>query len=138
MVRTAVTLALLVPLLMPPGVCICHVAVPLAAPIRDEDGDDDCAEAAPACNPCGDSDHDHCPCPGNGQDHHVPNCPVLKFVGNYGLVRPENSASGLMLAHFGLAAAPETTPLCAPPLAPAPGLVSPDAPLFLTLRTLRI
>ena len=138
MVRTAVTLALLVPLLMPPGVCMCHVAVALAAPTRDEHGDDDSAEAVPACNPCGEADHDHCPCPGNGKDHHAPHCPVLKFVGNTGLIRPENSASGLMLVHCWSAAAPETTPLSASPLAPAPVSVSPAAPLFLTLRTLRI
>jgi hypothetical protein len=138
MVRTAVTLAMLVPLLMPPGVCICHVVVPLSAPTRDENDDHDSALAASERSCCGENDNDTSPCPSDRHDHHSPSCPMLKFVGSYGLVKAENPAAQLMLAHICSGAASDTPLHPASPPAFAPDLSSPHAPLFLTLRTLRI
>src|SRR5262249_54158993 len=138
MVRTAVTLLLLLPLLMPPGVCICHVVVPLGAPTVDEPEDNACTGAVDDCTSCGGEDHGNSPYPSNRQGPQGPGWPILKFVGSYGPVKPETPPSGVMLAHVWLASPPETTPFrpSAPPSSPELGWS--EAPLFLTLRTLRI
>jgi hypothetical protein len=138
MVRTAVTLAMLVPLLMPPGVCICHVVVPVDEMTTDGSGHDGSVSPAHVCAPCGERDNDDCPCPSDRQHPHAPCCPVLKFVSGYGLVKPENPATGVVLAHVGWAPAPETAFLPGFSSVSSPELGSPAAPLFLTLRTLRI
>src|SRR5262249_39708703 len=137
MVRTAVTLVLLVPLLMPPGLCICGPGAASHPARRDVDPSGPAAKAH------------RCPCCAAGKNHrrsappdpphnHAPACPVVKLAGGYGLVKPERYALTLAQEPAGWADVLEIAlaPTFAP--TPSPDFRPPTAPLFLTLRTILI
>jgi hypothetical protein len=136
MVRFAVVLTMMVPLLMPPGMCLCHVVEALEAPIPDQQAEDS-ASPATACHPCGERQDDDA-CPANRPKHHAPGCPVVKFLGNQGLAKAETVASVRMLALPRCASGPVPNSLLVftPPPSSASGL--PAVPLYLTLSTLLI
>ena len=141
---------LVVPLLLPPGVCVCHFqAAPSAAHLEEDDPDGTClAFGPPDCQ-----DHHATPCPhrpsplrrhdgpipADSSDQHVPGCPALKtvFVGRCAQdAEQPHSATGV--AGGEPFPDPGAAVLSPPVLHPSPHLGSADPSLYLLLLTLRI
>jgi hypothetical protein len=139
MFRRVLCVLALLPLLLPPGLCVCHA--PTAACTAGTAGHEDGAAHAPLAHLClahgGDADHDDPVCPAHPH-HHAPACPA-----GHGLdctVGPGFPAPGMVLDLAGL-----VTPFKVPgvsAVAPAHGrcLDLPAGPLclYLRLRTLLI
>jgi hypothetical protein len=128
MVRRVLSVLALLPLLLPPGLCVCHT--PTAACTAGAAGSR--ASLAHLCL----SHHGH------GDEHggphrHAPGCPALKGLDHW-LVQPGTAvqAPDLPLAGFtGPADTASPSSVAAPP-ASARGSPVDSPPLYLTLRTL--
>jgi hypothetical protein len=112
--KSLLSLLLVLPLLPPPGMCLCHVFEPAAA----TDTDDPARRV-----PCEDH-HDH------------DGCPMCKAARGLWTPKPEGPSSLLGVASAELTPALEHA---SPTAAPTPPLtVASASPLYLKLRTLRI
>jgi hypothetical protein len=144
MYRSVISFLTLLPLLLPPGLCLCHAPTAACAVEAlgrghdDGDGDDDHAPAAHFCLARYGHRHDDHGMPGK-QPSHVPGCPAVKNLVHAG-GRPGSLT--VLLAHVFAGALPVLDAT-----APSSGAVvswshhdGPDEshPLYLSLRTLRI
>jgi hypothetical protein len=134
MVRRVLSVLALLPLLLPPGLCVCH-APTAACTAGNASGDDDHAPLAHLC-----LGHGHTGSDSSGGPHdHLPGCPAVKGLDQWA-PKPGTTAQpmGLMLGGlvvpFDAAARPSFGIVCAPRLG------SPDVPvpLYLSLHTLLI
>jgi hypothetical protein len=138
MVRRVLLVLALLPLLLPPGLCVCRA--PTAACTAGTAGhlDDRHAPLAHLCLA-----HD---CPGNhhtgsdsdGPHRHAPGCPALKGLDPW-VARPGTAVYGMVLALAGRTVPPDADlPSLAASLSPSRGSPDEPTPLYLTLRTLLI
>jgi hypothetical protein len=140
MVRSVLSFLALLPLLLPPGLCICHAATAgCAAGTAVDGGDHDLLAHFGLAHSCHADEHGG-PCPPKGSQDHVPGCPLLKGQGTW-YVRPGNAGLAAGAGLVGLlpvAGAPELSRL--PARVPARDFGFPDQPppLYLSLCNLRI
>jgi hypothetical protein len=143
MFRKSLSLLLVVPLLLPPGVCVCDCAASKcaaaggdeqAAPdLHDGEDHDVCCDC---CHPPAKKGHvcDR-PAPADHPFRHAPGCPAA--VGEQWKIKPTHPTVLPTADRAGLAPVPDTVPQ-----ASESGFRSrhaaPGQPLFLTLLTLRI
>jgi hypothetical protein len=134
MVRRVLSVLALLPLLLPPGLCICHTATAACAAgtARDGDGHARLAHLCLAHNCQGED-------PSHGPHGHAPGCPALQGVDHW-VARP-----GTAVQVTSLDVVDQAVPLAAGALPPGAADSSPrlgcpklSTPLYLTLRTLRV
>jgi hypothetical protein len=136
MVRRVLSVLALLPLLLPPGLCVCHAGTAAcaagAARGVDEGGP---APLAHFCPGHGHSDPDS---PGGPHDH-APGCPAMKGLDHWA-ARPGTAALEMALTDGGLVVPFDAAARPSFAAAPAPHLGSPDEPLplYLSLHTLLI
>jgi hypothetical protein len=138
MLRSLLAILLIVPLSLPPGLCLCRCA----AAGGDRDGH--------TCTACAlDADHEDCACPCHGGGHptpdpsdphngHAPGCPVLKSSTGF---TPTPAGDVFPLdGTFPVALAAVTNPVIPTKsrATPSPAAHSADQPIYLTLLTLRL
>jgi hypothetical protein len=136
MVRRILSVLALLPLLLPPGMCVCH-AGPVACAVRH--GDDDHGSVAHPClaRDCAANHHDS-DCPSE-PDRHAPGCPVSQGLHRWAA----QPAAAVQVPDLDLAelVVPLDSPGC--PFHTTPrvmhlGHLDGPLPLYLTLRTLLI
>jgi hypothetical protein len=141
MVRRVLSILALLPLLLPPGVCVCHAptAACTAGAGRHVDGDGQ----APLVHLC--LAHD---CDGNHKDgsdssggphRHAPGCPALQGLDHWA-AKPGETVQVTTLELVGPVAPLDSAALLSVAPTRFPHLDIPDGPppLYLTLRTLLI
>jgi hypothetical protein len=137
MVRRVLSVLALLPLLLPPGLCVCHA--PTAACTAGAHGDSRC----PLAHLC--LGHDAAGRHHDGRDssgcphRHAPGCPALQGVDHWA-PRPGSVGQEATPALVGLMASGDTAdgPCSAAPRSPRLGLPAGPVPLYLTLCTLLI
>jgi hypothetical protein len=138
MLRSLLAILLIVPMSLPPGLCLCQCAA---------GGDDGDGHACPAC--ALGAHHDDCACPCHGGGHptpdpadqhngHAPGCPVLKTSTGFSPTPAGNVFPPDGTSHFALAAVTNPVVPTESPVAPARRAHPGDQPIYLTLLTLRI
>jgi hypothetical protein len=138
MVRRVLSVLALLPLLLPPGLCVCHTPT-AACTAGHVDGNGE----APLAHLCLGHDYDGHHHDGsdssNGPHRHAPGCPALQGLDHW-LADPgtkgQGTAPGLVGLVVPLVAA--ALPAFAPVPSPLSGSRDEAVPLYLTLRTLRI
>jgi hypothetical protein len=141
MVRRVLAVLALLPLLLPPGVCVCHAptAACAAGAAGHVDGDS-CAPLAHLClaHDCDANCHVRSDCPGEPH-RHAPGCPVLQGLHRWA-AKPVAAVQVRALDLAGPVVPLDTTGLFsfAPTRLPRLGLPGGLPPLYLTLRTLLI
>lgn len=118
MIRTLTTFWLICSLLVPSGICVCHLAASSNSPI-DLVGTDD-------------------PASGDHHDEHDPNCPVVAPANDRLLAQQVTPETDRANAATFVAVRPEPPTACAGVVGVIPAPRRPHAPLYLTLRTILI
>jgi hypothetical protein len=90
MVRRVVSVVALLPLLLPPGVCVCHAPTAACAAGAARQSDDRNGLLAHLCP--GHSGHEH-----DAPHGHVPGCPALEGLGHW-VARPGTAVESAPLA----------------------------------------
>jgi hypothetical protein len=136
MVRRILSVLALLPLLLPPGMCVCHAA-PVACAVRH--GDDDHGSVAYPCltHDCAANHHDsECP---SEPDHHAPGCPVSQGLHRWA-AKPAAAVQvpDLDLAELVVPLDSPSFPFHTTSRVMRLGLLDGPLPLYLTLRTLLV
>jgi hypothetical protein len=134
MLRLLTRVLLLPPLLLPPGVCLCHCG-PIAGAAADDEHDH-LAQDACGSNTPGHHCPEHLPC--NNPAHHAPGCPALKAPTHFS--PREQCNPFLWLTVAGQTPCRDATAFAARNTAawPQRAAAGERLPLFLILLTLRI
>ena len=141
MVRRVLSVLALLPLLLPPGLCVCHA--PTAACTAGRPGHADGDGHAPLAHLClahaCDGNHHDGPDSPGGSHRHAPGCPALQGVDHWA-ARPGSAVQGMAPDLAGLVVSCDTAglPSFAAARLPRLGLPHGPLPLYLTLRTLLI
>lgn len=140
MVRRVLSVLALLPLLLPPGLCVCHAptAACTAGTARRADG---ChAPLAHLClaHDCDGGRHNE-PASSGGPHQHIPGCPALRGVDHWA-AKPGTvvQVMALDLACPGVPLNARACPPAATRLLPRLDPVDESPPLYLSLRTLLI
>jgi hypothetical protein len=132
MVRRVLSVLALLPLLLPPGLCVCHA--PTAACTGGAAGHVDRDGHAPLAHLCLGHEGD-----GHRRDGHAPGCPAVQGVDHW-TARPGAAVQAMDLDASGPIVSANAAGVPLFPVARLPRLDVPDPPipLYLTLRTLLI
>lgn len=133
MSRGFFTFLVVLPLLLPPGVCFCNLGLRLDAAITDVDAYNDDSHC---CSSDLGSDHSTDRCPVQRHDDRDPTCPTLKNVNRFWLQKTDQLRLSAFFARSSQLITPSEFRVTEVALAPIRS--APDFPLYLALRTLLI
>jgi hypothetical protein len=134
MVRIALSILIVLPLLCPPGMCLCQLGRTACVTVA-ESLQAQCDEAD-ACG-CGCRGHDAATPDRPARREHCPVCPALKFP-VYWAAKPTGSLAVLALVPAGVVCDPAAGSFPSVDASPLPSPGGGETPLYLALRTLRI